>query len=117
MNSEINSKQTLIILETDISLAKPFCEKELTPIQKTCYESFSETQREQIRPRYGAIYKDLESNQEICSFNMDSYKPPKDKIESFARSLVQECKKFYSDPENVKKFEEWKAQNDRDCKK
>ena len=25
-----------------------------------------------------------------------------------ARSIIESCRKFYSDPENVKKYEEWK---------
>lgn len=117
MKARIPSGQTLVIFETDTSVAKPFCEEELTPIQKACYDRFSETQREKIRQGYGAVYKDLGSGEEICSFNMDTYKPPEDKMESFARFLVAECKKFYSEPENVKKYEEWKSQKEAESKK
>lgn len=30
-------------------------------------------------------------------------------LKGLCRHLAKECEKFYSDPENVKKFEEWKA--------
>ncbi len=33
-----------------------------------------------------------------------------------ARSIYKEIQSFYSDPENVRKFEEWKKQQDKNKK-
>lgn len=32
--------------------------------------------------------------------------------EQLARAALEACRKFYSDPENVKKYEAWKAERD-----
>lgn len=32
--------------------------------------------------------------------------------EQLARATLETCRKFYSDPENVKKYEAWKAERD-----
>ena len=32
--------------------------------------------------------------------------------EQLARATLETCRKFYSDPESVKKFEAWKAERD-----
>ena len=32
--------------------------------------------------------------------------------EQLARATLEACRKFYSDPENVKKYEAWKAERD-----
>lgn len=109
--------KVLIILETDLSYAKPFCEEELTPIQKACFDHFSESQKEQIRQGYGAVYKDLDTDTDLCSFNMDTYKPPKRNLERFAKTLLKACEEYYSNPENVKEFEEWKKQKDEEDRK
>lgn len=45
---------------------------------------------------------------------MKDSKPPKGITEeqwtSLAQAVLDGCRKFYADPENVKKFEEWKKQ-------
>ncbi len=78
------------------------------------YDSFLESQKEQIRQGYGAVYRDLGTGKDICSFNMETFKPPKQNMKRLAKSLVSACKEFYSDPQNVKKFEEWKKRNEGD---
>ena len=32
--------------------------------------------------------------------------------EQLARATLEDCRKFYSDPENVKKYESWNAERD-----
>ena len=113
MKARSPSGQALIIFETDLSYAKSFCEEELSHVQKEYYEKFSESQKEQIRQGYGAVYRDLETGTDLCSFNMDTYKPPKKNLDRLAKSLLDACKEYYSNPENVKKFEGWKKQKTR----
>jgi len=36
----------------------------------------------------------------------------KTSLRCFGRTVVRECMKFYADPENMKRFEEWKAQKE-----
>ena len=115
MKARKPSGQILIIFETDLSQAKSLDEEKLTPIQKAVYDKLSENQKGQIKQGYGAVYRDIDTDTEICSFNMDCYKAPKlpDYLE---RSIIESCRKFYSNPENVKKYEEWKKQQDEEAK-
>lgn len=39
---------------------------------------------------------------------------PEHVMESLARATIDAAKRFYSDPENVRKFEEWKARKAED---
>lgn len=39
---------------------------------------------------------------------------PKSKLDILCRETVRECKAFFADPENMRRFEEWKAQRDAD---
>ncbi len=112
MKTKQPSGQALIIFETDLSQSEPFDMEGLTPIQRKVFDSLSEKQKDQIGQGFGAVYKDLGTNTEICSFNMEHYKPPKENLDSLARFLAEACRKYYSDPENVKKYEEWKKQRD-----
>ena len=115
MKARKPSGQILIIFETDLSQAKSLDEEKLTPIQKAVYDKLSENQKEQIKQGYGAVYRDIDTDTEICSFNMDCYKAPK-LPDYLARSIIESCRKFYSNPENVKKYEEWKKQQDEEAK-
>ena len=45
----------------------------------------------------------------------DSSPPPgisEEEWTALARVVLESCRKFYSDPENVKKFEQWKKERD-----
>lgn len=33
-------------------------------------------------------------------------------MDSLARNLIEACNRFYADPENVRRFEEWKARKE-----
>lgn len=37
----------------------------------------------------------------------------KTSLKVFGRLVVEECIKFYQDPENMKRFEAWKAERDK----
>lgn len=41
-----------------------------------------------------------------------STKIPKHNVEVLASRVYDACKKFYEDPENMRKFEEWKKERD-----
>lgn len=43
------------------------------------------------------------------SYNLENISLSQWQMDRFARATLDACKRFYSDPENVKKFEEWKA--------
>ena len=42
---------------------------------------------------------------------------PKHQMESLCRTLLKSCTEFYSDPKNVEKYEQWKAERDKSEKK
>ena len=45
-------------------------------------------------------------------YNLEKVKLSDWQIKSLARTLCKACEKFYSVPENIKKFEEWKARKE-----
>lgn len=45
-------------------------------------------------------------------YNLEKVKLSDWQIKSLARTLSKACEKFYSVPENIKKFEEWKARKE-----
>ena len=59
-------------------------------------------------------------NPETWAFTQDNAKTPQEafnlenisltewQMQSLARAALEGCKRFYADPDNVKKFEEWK---------
>ena len=42
---------------------------------------------------------------------------PKHQVEALWRTLLKSCAEFYSDPKNVEKYEQWKAQRDKNEEK
>lgn len=42
---------------------------------------------------------------------------PKHQMEALCRTLLKSCTEFYSDPKNVEKYEQWKAERDKSEKK
>ena len=43
------------------------------------------------------------------SYNSDKISPPDYELKQLAKRLCELTEKYFSDPANVKKFEEWKA--------
>ncbi len=43
------------------------------------------------------------------SYNLENISLSEYQTEQLARATYEACQRFYADPENVKKFEEWKA--------
>ena len=107
MKSRKPTGHIVIFLETDLSKFKGFDESKLSTVQKMCFDQLSEQEKEKIRMGYGTSIIDCESEETICKFNMETYKPPKHALESFARSLVPIIQEFYEDENHMKEFEEW----------
>lgn len=51
------------------------------------------------------------------AYNLENISLPNWHKEQLARAILMACRKFYSDPENVKKYEAWKAERDVKNKK
>ena len=47
-------------------------------------------------------------------YNMENLSLSDDQVEQLAKALLKPCMEFYSNPENVKRFEEWKAQREKE---
>ena len=116
MKSRKPAGHIVIFLETDLSKFKGFDESKLSAVQKMCFDQLSEQEKEKIRMGYGTSIIDCESEETICKFNMETYRPPKHALESFARSLLPIVQEFYEDENHVKEFEEWKKNRDKDKK-
>ena len=116
MKSRKHAGHIVIFLETDLSKFKGFDESKLSTVQKICFEQLSEQEKEKIKMGYGTSIIDCESGDTICKFNMETYKPPKHALESFARSLVPTIQEFYQDEKHMKEIEEWKKKRDKEKK-
>ncbi len=46
------------------------------------------------------------------AYNLENISLSEWRKEQLARATLEACRKFYSDPENVKKYEAWKAERD-----
>ncbi len=101
-----------ISLETDVGKSKAITLETMSAVQKQVYLGMSKEEQEKIMAGYGTVVADLETGETICKFNMENYQPPDWAIEEFARSLLPEIEKFYSNEENRRKYEEWKKQRD-----
>ncbi len=51
------------------------------------------------------------------AYNLENISLAEWQIQSLARTALEGCKRFYADPENVKKFEEWKGKKDAGAKR
>ena len=116
MKSRKPTGHIVIFLETDLSKFKGFDESKLSTVQKMCFDQLSEQEKEKIRMGYGTSIIDCESEETICKFNMETYRPPKHALESFARSLLPIVQEFYEDENHMKEFEEWKKKRDKEKK-
>ena len=47
------------------------------------------------------------------SYNLENISLTEFQTRQLARAILDECEKFYSNPENVKRFEEWKAKKNK----
>ena len=97
------------MLNTDLEKVESFDESKLTPEQAQVFSQLSPKIQNDIREGYGVVVADLKDGGQKCSFNMENYRPPDYAIESFARMLLPEIQKYFSNEENVREFEEWKA--------
>lgn len=46
-------------------------------------------------------------------YNIENISLTEFQTRQLARAILDECEKFYSNPENVKRFEEWKAKKNK----
>lgn len=47
------------------------------------------------------------------SYNLENISLTEFQTRQLARTILDECEKFYSNPENVKRFEEWKKKKNK----
>jgi len=103
----------LVFLETDLEKTLPYDESKLTPEQLHVFSALSSSAQEKIRAGYGAIIKDMDSDEKICEFNMENYQPPQNAIDSFARAILPMVQEFYSKEENRQAFDEYMAKKEK----
>lgn len=62
------------------------------------------------------VHFDPKTGEEISSeeYNLQNVSLSSWQIESLARALLPSIQEFYSDPENVRKFEEWQAKRNKE---
>lgn len=84
-----------VVLETDLSQAKPFDEATLGETERRIFASLNEANKKQIREGYAVQVIDLESGAVVASFNMEGYRPPQSAIEEFAKRILPKIKEYY----------------------
>ena len=47
------------------------------------------------------------------TYNLGNISLSEEQTEQLARATYEACKRFYADPENVRRFEEWKAEKEK----
>ena len=47
------------------------------------------------------------------TYNIENISLSEYQTEQLAKTLLEACQRFYSDPENIKKYEEWKKKNNK----
>ena len=53
------------------------------------------------------------STGETEHYNMENIAVSDFQMRMLSKALLDACKRFYADPENMKKFEAWKAEQDK----
>lgn len=51
------------------------------------------------------------------TYNLQNISLPDWQKRALGRAVYEVCRRFYSNPENVKKYEAWKAKRDEEAKK
>lgn len=73
--------------------------------------------QEQIRKGCPVAVIDMGSGTTLATFNRKNIVLSEFQKKELARATYEAAKRFYSDPENVKKFEAWKKERDAKGKK
>lgn len=89
----------------------------LSPFQEQVLAKLDAHIREKVRRGCPIAVVDLESSERIAEFNIGNIKPSQIDLEILARNLLPKIKDFYADPENRRKYEEWKRAEEMKKKK
>ena len=95
MKREKPEGAAFILLETDMEHAKPLDEATLSELQRAWLARLSDEVRLQILEGQAGSVIDLSDGSAICEYNMETYMPPQDAIDSFARSLLPQIQEYY----------------------
>ena len=72
-----------------------FDKSKFTKIQKREFESLPKQAKDLVCKGHLVKVISLESEEEICSFNNDTYKIPKSALDSFARAVLPDIVEYY----------------------
>ena len=73
-----------------------FDNSKLTEIQKREFESLPEQAKDLVCKGHLVEIISLESEEEICSFNNDTYKIPKSALDSLVRAVLPDIIEYYN---------------------
>ena len=75
---------------------QPFDETKLTEVQRKQFELMSEREKDLVCKGHLVKVISLESEEEICSFNEDTYEISKSALESFVRAVLPDIVEYYN---------------------
>ena len=73
-----------------------FDNSKLTEIQKREFKSLPEQAKDLVSKGHLVKIISLESEEEICSFNNDTYKIPKSALDSLVRAVLPDIVEYYN---------------------
>ena len=88
--------------------------EEFTPRQEAVLRALQKDRQAQIRRGCPVSVIDMATGDRIESFNMKNVAPSEFQKNQLGRAVYEAVHRFMQDPENAKKFEEWKKQRQRD---
>ena len=83
-----------------------------SPHQEAVLAALPPERQEAIRRGCPVIVADVGTRENVATFNMGNVSLSKYQVESLGRSLHETVQRFYSDPENERRFQEWKKKRE-----
>ena len=80
--------------------------------QESVLATLSSELQKKIRRGCPVSVVDLSTGAAIATFNRKNVAITKREAESFARSILESMQEYFKDPENEKKYQEWKRAHD-----
>lgn len=88
--------------------------EEFNQLQVSVLNALPADRKQPILRGCPAAVVNLATGEKIASFNMMNVAPTEYQKQALGRALYEATQRFMQDPENAKKFAEWKKQHEKD---
>lgn len=108
-----DSGTAVIYFNTADEAMKRITPEQLTDSQRRCFKLLDKKVQADILNGVPMSVVDVESETEICAFNMQNIVVSDWAIDALAKAFLPDIRKFYENEDNVKAAKEWAAKNKR----